>query len=103
MPSLPSAPFFGQNTDVDATAERLSPTTVPVYTGAVIINTSSSDFIYIGSASNVSATTGFPIPPLTSQPLDVGLIPLNSNGVADLHELYVCGGATNIAVGYMGR
>lgn len=54
------AAFVGQNTDVDASAERLSPTTLSVAYGIRIkAHPENTGIVYVGLSDQVTASTGF--------------------------------------------
>lgn len=88
------APGYGQNTDVDASAEPLAAST-RVKAGVVVkVMGSTANTMYFGNDSSVTAGNGFPVIGGDSQPFDVGWFG------GDLANIYVIGSTTNMSVAY---
>lgn len=99
------AGFYGQNTDVDATAEALT-TTTPCYAFVVVrAMAANTDKVYVGNTSGVTAANGFQLNASESVTLPASwfnLNPVGQQGAADLANIYVIGGAANQAVCFWG-
>lgn len=90
------AAFTGQNTDVDASAEVLTASDLPLTYGVQIkAMAANTDKVYVGLSSSVSATTGYQ--------LSAGeFVFLPKAVVANANLVYVIGGAANQAVCFFG-
>lgn len=89
-------PGFGQNTDVDAAAEALvGAETIAQYSVTIkALAANAANFIYVGIADTVSATTGYQLAAGAEITLPVGVFG------GDLQDIYVIGSAANLAVCY---
>ena len=99
------AGFYGQNTDVDAAAEALGAT--QIVTSGIVIKAmaANTDKVYVGNDSSVTAATGFQLAAGEQQSFDAAWFtgqPPGQQGVADIANIYVIGGAANQAVCYWG-
>lgn len=103
------APFYGRNTNVDQTpAVKLVAAEVQCFSKvtlkAPLANGATTNIIYVGLTSGVTASTGYPLAPGESLELDVGVIKTSPTApFADLQTIYViAGGADNLSVSYIG-
>jgi hypothetical protein len=90
----PSKVVSGQNTDVDAAAEQLVATATPLMAGITVkaLATNTTNIIWVGFSSAVSATTGYPLAGGESVFIEID----------DASKVWVFGGAANLAVSYIG-
>ena len=57
--TTPATIIQGQNVDIDATAERLAPSSVPCQSVCVKALSTNTGIIYVGKDTNVTAINGF--------------------------------------------
>lgn len=88
-------PGYGQNTDIDAAAERLSPSSIVVQYGVVVmVLGDSANSVYFGNDSSVTTSNGFPVLGGSSQSFDKGWFS------GDLTNIYAIGSTTNMTVAW---
>lgn len=95
-------PGYGQNTDVDASAEKLSPTEVLVKTGVRIkaLAANSTGIVYVGNDNSVTSSNGYPLGAGEECSFDVGWFNTQPGGSGDLQDIYVIGSTTNLGVAF---
>lgn len=84
------APYYGQNTDIDAAAEELLGGDTCAFRSAVVIKAhpSNSGIVYVGLSNAVTATNGYPL----SAGQEMLVSPAE---VADAGDIFVIGSAAN--------
>ena len=86
------APQYGQNTDIDATAERLTLDNIrPTFGIQIKALAANTDKVYIGYDNNVLATTGYQLS--AGQEMFISLAE-----VQDAYDVWLIGGAANQGV-----
>lgn len=85
-----TAPYYGQNTDIDATAEELLGGDTCAFRSAVVIKAlpGNSGVIYVGLSNAVTATNGYPL----SAGQEMLVSPAE---VSDAGGIFVIGSAAN--------
>lgn len=96
------AGFVGQNTDVDASAEALTSSTVCQSVVTIKALPGNSNVVYVGLADTVSATTGFPLSAGQEMTVGAAWFRAAADSQSDLADIYVIGGAANQGVAFWG-
>jgi hypothetical protein len=95
-------PSYGQNTDIDASAEPLAAAEALVKTGVRIkaLAANATGIVYVGNDASVTASNGYPLGSGEECSFDVGWFQSAPGAFGDLQDIYVIGSTTNLGVAY---